>query len=207
MIVLHPFAFLPSCTTITCSKPFSHDKHFVPSSTPLRIVPNNARTKTFFCSAKSQNAMDFNIDIIKEDLELQGNVEGGLLAQGMYPRSDEKDIDEEEAQEGEDDDDGYSDQGPHTENPQEAQSLLEDRLEKKRSKILHTRTGSGKPMKVSFNKTWFEVKLEFKDASLDAKIKLLLCDQLNMSLNSEPATLHMLGYGCVARNLHHHTFV
>jgi len=29
---------------------------------------------------------------------------------------------------------------------------LEDRLRKKRHKVLHTKTGSGKPMKVSFNK-------------------------------------------------------
>jgi len=89
--------------------------------------------------------MDFNIDVIKEDLELQGDGEGGSLAQGMYARSDEKDTVEKEAQEGEDDDAGYSDQGPYTgrpekdydrdpelanilggflENPQEAQSQV-----------------------------------------------------------------------------------
>jgi len=150
MIVLHPFAFPPYCTTITCSKPFSHDNnHFVPSSMALRIIPKNARRRTSLCSASSQpknlNGMDFNIDVIKEDLELQGDGEGGSLAQGMYARSDEKDTVEKEAQEGEDDDAGYSDQGPYTgrpekdydrdpelanilggflENPQEAQSQV-----------------------------------------------------------------------------------
>lgn len=29
---------------------------------------------------------------------------------------------------------------------------MEDRLKKKRDKILHTKTGSGTPMKVTFNK-------------------------------------------------------
>jgi len=150
MIVLHPFVFPPSCTTITCSKPFSHDNnHFVPSSMALRVVPNNARTRTFLCSASIQpkdlNGMDFNIDVIKKDLEFQGDGEGGFLGQGMYPRSDENDIVEEEAQEGEDDDAGFSDGGPYTgrpekdydrdpelgnilgsflENPQEAQSQV-----------------------------------------------------------------------------------
>ncbi|WVY94347.1 hypothetical protein V8G54_033435 [Vigna mungo] len=143
----------------------------------LRIVPNNARTRTFLCSASSQpmdlNGMDFNIDVIKEDLELRGDGEGGFLGQGLYARSDENDIVERAAQEGEDDDSGYSDRGSYTgkpekdydkdpelgnilgnflENPQEAQSQLEDRLRKKRHKVLHTKTGSGKPMKVSFNK-------------------------------------------------------
>ena len=149
MIVLHPFAFIPSCTTITCSKPFSHDNHFVPSPMALRIVPNNARKRTFLCSASSQpkdlNGMDFNLDVIKEDLELRGDGEGAFLGQGLNATSDEKNIVEEAAQDGEDDDAGYSDRGSYTgrpekdydkdpelgtilgsflENPQEAQSQV-----------------------------------------------------------------------------------
>ncbi|ESW18685.1 hypothetical protein PHAVU_006G061200 [Phaseolus vulgaris] len=229
MIVLHPFVFPPSCTTITCSKPFSHDNnHFVPSSMALRVVPNNARTRTFLCSASIQpkdlNGMDFNIDVIKKDLEFQGDGEGGFLGQGMYPRSDENDIVEEEAQEGEDDDAGFSDGGPYTgrpekdydrdpelgnilgsflENPQEAQSQLEDRLRKKRNKVLHTKTGSGKPMKVSFNKFEFSnsyIWFEFYNVPLAKDISLICdtirswhiigrlggCNALNMQLSQSP---------------------
>ncbi|KAL5141389.1 hypothetical protein HKD37_09G024745 [Glycine soja] len=179
MIVLHLFAApLPSCTTITCSKHFSHDNHFVRSSTVPRLSLSHVRTRIFLCSARNRqkdlNGRDFSIDIVKEDQELEDDGDDGFLAQGMYARRDAKDIDEEEAQENEDDDSGYSGRGPYTgrpgkdydrdpelgnilgsflEDPQAAQSKLEDRLRKKRSKILHTKTGSGKPMKVSFNKT------------------------------------------------------
>ncbi|XP_029128352.1 uncharacterized protein LOC109803970 isoform X1 [Cajanus cajan] len=176
MIVLHPFASLPSCTTITCSKPFSHDNHFVPSSIVLRLVKKNARTKTFLCSASSLrddlNGQDFSIDIINKDQELVDDEDGGVLAGGMSTRREAKDIDEE-VQEYEDNDGGYSSRGPYTgrpekdydrdpefgnilggflEDPQASQSKLEERLRKKRNKILHTKTGSGKPMTVSFNK-------------------------------------------------------
>ncbi|KMT13337.1 hypothetical protein BVRB_4g084780 [Beta vulgaris subsp. vulgaris] len=48
-------------------------------------------------------------------------------------------------------------------NPDKAQSKMEERLRKKRNKILQTKTGSGSPMKVTFNKfdysnsyIWFE---------------------------------------------------
>ncbi|KAL9319969.1 hypothetical protein ACSQ67_011808 [Phaseolus vulgaris] len=110
----------------------------------LRIVPNNARTRTLLCSASIQpkdlNGMDFNIDVIKKDLEFQGDGEGGFLGQGRP----EKDYDR--------DPELGNILGSFLENPQEAQSQLEDRLRKKRNKVLHTKTGSGKPMKVSFNK-------------------------------------------------------
>ncbi|KAF6164302.1 hypothetical protein GIB67_010272, partial [Kingdonia uniflora] len=35
--------------------------------------------------------------------------------------------------------------------PEKAQARMEDRIRKKRSKVLHTKTGSGIPMKVAFN--------------------------------------------------------
>lgn len=122
MIVLHLFAApLPSCTTITCSKHFSHDNHFVRSSTVPRLSLSHVRTRIFLCSARNRqkdlNGRDFSIDIVKEDQELEDDGDDGFLAQGMYARRDAKDIDEEEAQENEDDDSGYSGRGPYTGRP------------------------------------------------------------------------------------------
>ncbi|RDX92343.1 hypothetical protein CR513_25540, partial [Mucuna pruriens] len=201
MIVLHPFSLLPSCTTITCSKPFSHDNHFVASSMVPLLVPNHARTRTFLCRDRSQgkdlNGREFSIDII--NTELQDDGDGGFSAQGMYARREAKDFDEEEAQE--DEDGGYLGRGPYTgkeekdydrdpefgdilgsflEDPQGAQSKLEKRLRKKRNKILHTKTGSGKPMKVSFNKFDFSnsyIWFEFYNVPL-AKDISLICDTI-----------------------------
>ncbi|KAL5141386.1 hypothetical protein HKD37_09G024745 [Glycine soja] len=198
MIVLHLFAApLPSCTTITCSKHFSHDNHFVRSSTVPRLSLSHVRTRIFLCSARNRqkdlNGRDFSIDIVKEDQELEDDGDDGFLAQGMYARRDAKDIDEEEAQENEDDDSGYSGRGPYTgrpgkdydrdpelgnilgsflEDPQAAQSKLEDRLRKKRSKILHTKTGSGKPMKTI--RAWHIIG------------RLGGCNAMNMQLSQSP---------------------
>ncbi|KAK9101148.1 hypothetical protein Scep_024578 [Stephania cephalantha] len=42
--------------------------------------------------------------------------------------------------------------GGFIDDPQKAHARVENRLRKKRSKVLHTKTGSGTPMKVRFNK-------------------------------------------------------
>lgn len=165
------------------------------------------------------NGRDFDIDIIKEDQELEDDGDDGFSARGMYARREAKDIDdEEEAREDEDDDGGYSGRGPYTgrpekdydkdpefgdilggflENPQEAQSKLEERLRKKRNKILHTKTGSGKPMKVSFNKFDFSnsyIWFEFYNVPL-AKDVSLMCDTIR--------AWHIIGRlgGCNAMNM------
>ncbi|KAG5001022.1 hypothetical protein JHK87_022094 [Glycine soja] len=131
-----------------------------------RLALSYARTRTFSCSARNRlkdlNGRDFSIDIVNENLELEDDGgDDGFSARGLYARSEANNTDEEDG------DGGYSGSpgkdydrdpelgnilGSFLENPQEAQSKLEDRLRKKRSKILHTKTGSGKPMKVSFNK-------------------------------------------------------
>lgn len=105
---------------------------------------------TFLCRDRSRqkdlNGREFDIDIIKEDQEVEDDGDGGFSAQGMYTRREVKDIDdEEEAREDEDDHGGYSGRGPYTgrpdkdydkdpefgdilggflENPQEAQSKV-----------------------------------------------------------------------------------
>ncbi|KAL5141390.1 hypothetical protein HKD37_09G024745 [Glycine soja] len=188
MIVLHLFAApLPSCTTITCSKHFSHDNHFVRSSTVPRLSLSHVRTRIFLCSARNRqkdlNGRDFSIDIVKEDQELEDD------GRGPYTGRPGKDYDR--------DPELGNILGSFLEDPQAAQSKLEDRLRKKRSKILHTKTGSGKPMKVSFNKFDFSnsyIWFEFYNVPL-AKDVSLICDTIR--------AWHIIGRlgGCNAMNM------
>ncbi|XP_059634862.1 uncharacterized protein LOC132277132 [Cornus florida] len=93
--------------------------------------------------------------------------------------------------------------GSCLDDPQRAQSKMEERLRKKRNKILHTKTGSAIPMKVAFNKfdvsnsyIWFE----FYNAPLEKDVSLICdtirswhivgrlggCNSLNMQLSQSP---------------------
>lgn len=93
--------------------------------------------------------------------------------------------------------------GSCLDNPDKAQSKMEERLRKKRNKILQTKTGSVSPMKVTFNKfdysnsyIWFEFwnpPLQ-KDVSLICDVirswhiigRLGGCNSLNMQLTESP---------------------
>ncbi|MED6183526.1 hypothetical protein PIB30_038648 [Stylosanthes scabra] len=188
-------------------------------------ISSYPRTWTHLCCSRSGhtnlNGEDFNIDIIKEDLANDDGSE--TLVQGIYGRSETKDIDIEVLNEDEDVL-GYSGQGAYTgrpekdherdpevadilgsllDDPQKAQSRMEDRLRKKRNKILHTKMGSGVPMKVSVNKFDFSnsyIWLEFYNAPLEKDISLICdtirswhivgrlggCNSMNMQLSQSP---------------------
>ncbi|KAM3237987.1 putative protein isoform X1 [Capsicum annuum] len=64
--------------------------------------------------------------------------------------------------------------------PDKAKSRLEERLRKKRNKIVHTKTGSATPMRVKFNKFDFTnnyIWFEFYNAPLEKDISLI-CDTI-----------------------------
>ncbi|CAN8326466.1 unnamed protein product [Cochlearia groenlandica] len=66
--------------------------------------------------------------------------------------------------------------GDCLDNPEKAQKKMEDRLRKKRNKILHTKTGSATCMQVTFNKFEYSnsyMWLEFHNAPLDKDIALI----------------------------------
>ncbi|CAA7027512.1 unnamed protein product [Microthlaspi erraticum] len=66
--------------------------------------------------------------------------------------------------------------GDCLDNPEKAQKKMEERLRKKRNKILHTKTGSANSMQVSFNKFEYSnsyMWLEFHNAPLDQDIALI----------------------------------
>ncbi|RYR55179.1 hypothetical protein Ahy_A06g030423 isoform A [Arachis hypogaea] len=174
MNILHPFACLPLCNAIASTNPFSHNNQIMKFSLVSLQSSSYPRTWTPLCCSRggitNLNGEDFNIDLIKEDLaDDDGSSE--TLAQEIYGRRKTKDIDLEGLKE-DNDVGGYYGQGPFTgrpekdherdpevadilgsllDDPQKAQSKMEDRIRKKRNKILHTKTGSGVPMKVSVN--------------------------------------------------------
>ncbi|GLT32234.1 hypothetical protein SLA2020_069140 [Shorea laevis] len=87
--------------------------------------------------------------------------------------------------------------GSCLDDPQKARSKMEDRLKKKRNKILHKKTGSGTPMKVTFNKFDFSnsyIWFEFYNAPLEKDISLI-CDTIR--------SWHIIGRlgGCNAMNM------
>ncbi|KAF5743025.1 dna-directed rna polymerase i subunit rpa2 [Tripterygium wilfordii] len=93
--------------------------------------------------------------------------------------------------------------GSCLDDPQKARSKMEERVRKKRNKILHTKTGSAKPMKVTFNKFEFSnsyIWFEFYNAPLEKDISLICdairawhiigrlggCNSMNMQLSQSP---------------------
>ncbi|KAI9126843.1 hypothetical protein K1719_002439 [Acacia pycnantha] len=161
------------------------------------------------------------------DEEQESKVEdvGEFSTQGLYASRRTVDIDLKDEQE--DDNDyaaGFSGKGANAgkqekdydrdpefaeiigsclDDPNKARSKIEERFRQKRSKILHTKTGSGVPMKVSFNKFDFSnsyIWIEFYNTPLAKDISLLCdtirawhivgrlggCNSMNMQLSQSP---------------------
>ncbi|KAL3535657.1 hypothetical protein ACH5RR_004118 [Cinchona calisaya] len=93
--------------------------------------------------------------------------------------------------------------GGFFDNPDKARSKMEERLKKKRNRILHTKTGSAAPMKVAFNKFDFSnsyIWFEFYNAPLEKDVSLICdairswhivgrlggCNSMNMQLSQSP---------------------
>ncbi|KAI6681932.1 hypothetical protein NL676_035813 [Syzygium grande] len=93
--------------------------------------------------------------------------------------------------------------GSCLDDPQKARSKMEERLRKKRNKILHAKTGSAEPMKVKFNKFDFSnsyIWFEFYNAPLPKDVSLICdtirswhivgrlggCNSMNMQLSQSP---------------------
>lgn len=93
--------------------------------------------------------------------------------------------------------------GSCLDDPDKAQSKMEERLRKKRNKILQTKTGSSNPMKVEFNKFVFSnsyIWFEFYNAPLEKDLTLICdtirswhivgrlggCNSMNMQLSQAP---------------------
>ncbi|CAK8570742.1 unnamed protein product [Lathyrus sativus] len=189
--------------------------------TPPFLLLRNLTTPTLLCSATSprrenSNNIGFDIGITEEDQVHESDNYGGFSPQEMELKDV---IDTQEGHKYDGDSRRYSsgggpykgeaekdfDRNPEyaeilgdfVDDPEKAQSRMEERLRKNRNKILQTKTGSGVPMKVSFNKfdysnsyIWFE----FYNVPL-AKDISLICDTIR--------AWHIVGRlgGCNAMNM------
>ncbi|KAL3817892.1 hypothetical protein ACJIZ3_003797 [Penstemon smallii] len=156
-------------------------KHF--PSHVIRARPNNLQTHREFYEIDNDNDEETEED------------------ESEFPRLLR---DDEEEEKDYDRDPEFADiLGTSLDDPEKARSKMEDRLRKKRHRILHTKTGVAKPMKVTFNNFEFTssyIWLEFYNAPLEKDVSLICdtvrswhilgrlggCNSMNMQLSQSP---------------------
>ncbi|KAK1550095.1 hypothetical protein Q3G72_013525 [Acer saccharum] len=186
MLILHTCS--PTLTFTQISRHLITNR-FSPFSTVTLSVRNHARPSgtSLFVSKAKKSETEADIDD-EEDTETRSRKKVGGRAQ-------QKDYDK--------DPEFAEILGSVLDDPQKAQSKMEDRLKKKRNKILHTKTGSGAPVKVTFNKFDFSnsyIWFELYNAPLEKDVSLICdamrawhiigrlggCNSMNMQLSQSP---------------------
>ncbi|MBA0636951.1 hypothetical protein Godav_028896 [Gossypium davidsonii] len=176
-----------------------HFKIFPPFSTvKFALRSHYASPKASFSMLKAKrrgediSSQPFDIEM---DDEYGDDNEGYEANSGFRGREEEKNYDK--------DPEFAEILGSCLDDPEKARSKMEDRLRKKRNKILHTKTGSGTPMKVTFNKFDFSnsyIWFEFYNTPLEKDISLICdtirswhiigrlggCNLMNMQLSQSP---------------------
>lgn len=151
----------------------------------LTRATENYRLKTNSLQENDEDNYQENDDDEEEE-EDESRFSGG---RGFRGREEEKDYDR--------DPEFAEILGSFLGNPDKARSKIEDRLRKKRSRILHAKTGSAAPMKVVFNKFDFSnsyIWFEFYNAPLEKDVSLI-CDTIR--------SWHIVGRlgGCNSMNM------
>ncbi|XP_058068252.1 uncharacterized protein LOC131217353 isoform X1 [Magnolia sinica] len=172
MLILYTHSF-SQWKTLPTAIPLFKSK----SSHPLQISTPNTTQQNLVLSAVKANRNDRrSTDRLQKDIkeEEEESAEGDEFSSsnGFRGREEEKDYDR--------DPEFAEILGSCFDNPQKAQSRLEERIRKKRNKILHTKAGSATPMKVTFNKFDFSnsyIWFEFYNAPLSNDISLI-CDTI-----------------------------
>ncbi|KAJ0090600.1 hypothetical protein Patl1_13415 [Pistacia atlantica] len=185
MLILHNYVHALPFTQIT-----RHSTKRLPLFSTVKLsIQNNTppRTSVFFTKAKK---LQSEIDKDEEEEEAET-----VSPRGFRGKEQEKDYDK--------DPEFAEILGSCLDDPQKAQSKMEDRVKKKRNKILHTKTGSGTPVKVTFNKFDFSnsyIWFEFHNLPLEKDISLICdairawhiigrlggCNSMNMQLSQSP---------------------
>ncbi|XP_038880255.1 uncharacterized protein LOC120071909 [Benincasa hispida] len=195
MIVL-PFynSILPSLrlpvTTIDAkiSRPTNH--FFSPSSISRPLPRSFLTTATRDQKSEIQNFPSTEIEAVDEEREDYDDGDDRFWSEsGFRGREGEKDYDR--------DPEFAEIIGASLDDPEKARSKMEERLRKKRNKILQPKTGSGVPIKVTFNKFDFSnsyIWFEFYNTPL-AKDITLICDTIR--------SWHVIGRlgGCNSMNM------
>ncbi|XP_042475151.1 uncharacterized protein LOC122057190 [Macadamia integrifolia] len=167
----------------------------LPSSCSRWRPETSALVATTSRSGRSDEHQKLQKEFEEDDEDEDENYGGVSSRNSFRRREEEKDYDR--------DPEFAEILGGYFDNPEKAQARVEERIRKKRSKILHTKTGSSLPMKVTFNKFDFSnsyIWLEFYNAPLPNDISLICnavrswhivgrlggCNSMNMQLSQSP---------------------
>lgn len=173
--------------------------HFLTPSSVCKVRPWNfsPRLELRQCVTRSsrdqksetQNIPSSEIEVVNEEGEDYDADDGFFSASGFRGREGEKDYDR--------DPEFAEIIGTSVDDPEKFRSKMEERLRKKRNKILQPKTGSAVPVKVTFNKFDFSnsyIWFEFYNTPL-AKDITLICDTIR--------SWHIIGRlgGCNSMNM------
>lgn len=203
MFTLHPCApvlQLPHLSHYTFSR---QSNHHPPFPTYVISIQNCFQPKTSLCTARASRnrsikAQNLETEIEEESGDYDGDFEGEdeFSPRGRFRRREgEKDYDR--------DPEFAEILGSCLDDPEKARSKMEERLRKKRNKILHTKTGSAIPMEVKFNNFEFSnsyIWFEFYNIPLEKDVTLICntirswhivgrlggCNSMNMQLSQSP---------------------
>ncbi|XP_057507063.1 uncharacterized protein LOC130790147 [Actinidia eriantha] len=209
MYILHSCAPLlqPPHQQSTFSR---QSNNFPPCRTFAIRIPTCNQPKTSLFTARASRSQNTKTQNLKTQIEehnddYDGDFEGeegdyigedGFSSETRFRgREEEKDYDR--------DPEFAEILGSCLDDPAKARTKMEERLRKKRNKILHTKTGSATPMKVTFNKFDFSnsyIWFEFYNVPLPKDVSLICdtirawhilgrlggCNSLNMQLSQSP---------------------
>ncbi|GMN50694.1 hypothetical protein TIFTF001_019843 [Ficus carica] len=165
-----------------------HGQKARPKTTSLRLAIVKTRAQDLKTTQNSQGLTDREEDEYFDDED--DAVEDGFSTRGGFRgRDEEKDYDR--------DPEFAQILGTCLDDPEKARFKMEERLRRKRNKILHTKTGSAIPMKVTFNKFDFSnsyIWFEFYNTPLEKDVSVL-CDTIR--------SWHIVGRlgGCNSMNM------
>uniref|UniRef100_A0ACD5VF67 Uncharacterized protein n=1 Tax=Avena sativa TaxID=4498 RepID=A0ACD5VF67_AVESA len=157
------------------------------TATPNTRLPLRLRPSTRLVARRGSGETVHATAAEEEEQEWKELEEEVLQRPGQYGEQDDHDRDPEIA----------DIMGDYFDDPKKAQSRMEERIKKKRHKIVQAKTGSPNPMKVVFNKFDFSnsfIWFEFYNALLPKDVKLI-CDTLR--------SWHIVGRlgGCNSMNM------
>ncbi|XP_020265249.1 uncharacterized protein LOC109840857 isoform X2 [Asparagus officinalis] len=166
------------------SKPPCNFRPFPPKITPKIQAPNFiTRAKTNRNLKPQEKPQQVEAELLTEEEEGDKEREEGgeefSYSSAYRGREDEKQYDR--------DPEFAEILGSCLDDPQKAQSKIEERIRRKRNNILHTKTGSATPVKVIFNKFDFSnsyIWFEFYNAPLPKDVTLI-CDLSQLPLDSK----------------------
>ncbi|XP_050377815.1 uncharacterized protein LOC126795041 [Argentina anserina] len=187
MVVLNSCSLFVHSSSIPLSL-FSRQKHCLP---PLGAAGGQLKTSSLVAKVGG----DLSFDTQKESEGEDGGFGGFSSRSGFVGRGEGKEFDR--------DPEFAEIMGACLDDPQKARSKMEERLRKKRNKILHTKSGSGDPMRVVFNDFGFSnsyIWLEFYNTPLEQDVSLISdtirswhiigrlggCNSMNMQLSQSP---------------------